>query len=85
MTNVSKKSKLSAYLLWIVGGFFGLHHYYIGRDDQGLLWLTSFGGYFGLGWLRDGLKIATYVGEANKEKKYTEKLKIQVRQHPKVL
>ena len=27
----------------------GLHHFYLGRHRQGLLWLTSFAGIFGLG------------------------------------
>ena len=80
-----QKSKLVAYFLWLIGGIFGLHHYYIGKDDQGFLWLTSFGGYFGCGWFRDFFKIPTYVGEVNQDKRYTEWFKYQVRQYPKVL
>ena len=43
------KFNLIAYLLWLIGGWVGLHHFYMGRDRQGVLWLTSFGGLFGLG------------------------------------
>ena len=43
------KYTLAAYLLWLLLGWTGLHHFYLGRDRQGLLWLTSFAGVFGIG------------------------------------
>ena len=55
-----------AYLLWLITGAVGGHHFYLGRDHQGLLWLTSCGG-LGIGWLRDFFKIPSYVKEANED------------------
>ena len=45
----SAKSKLVAYLLWFFLGWAGIHHFYLRRYHQGILWLTSFGGFFGIG------------------------------------
>ena len=61
------KYSILAYLLWLIMGFFGGHLFYLGRDNQGILWLTSFGGIFGIGWLRDFYKIPAYVRESNGE------------------
>lgn len=61
------KYNLLAYLLWLVLGPMGIHHFYLGRDHQGVLWLTSFGGLFGVGWVRDFTRIPAYVKEANCE------------------
>jgi hypothetical protein len=33
-----------AYFLWITGGFFGLHHLYLGRDFHAFLWWCLPGG-----------------------------------------
>jgi len=55
------------YFLWLVGGWFGLHHFYLGRDKQAFVWWCLPGGYFGLGWVRDVWRIPEYVREANKE------------------
>lgn len=41
-----QKSLLVAYLMYFCGGFFGLHHFYLGRDDHAILWCTTFGGCF---------------------------------------
>jgi len=57
-----------AYFLWMVGGWFGLHHFYLGRDKQAFVWWCLPGGYFGLGWVRDLWRIPEYVREANAEK-----------------
>ena len=57
-----------AYFLWLVGGWFGLHHFYLGRDKQAFVWWCLPGGYFGLGWVRDLWRIPEYVREANMEK-----------------
>jgi len=56
-----------AYLLWLVGGWLGLHHFYLGRDKQAFVWWCLPGGYFGLGWIRDLWRIPEYVREANRE------------------
>ena len=33
------KSVILTYLLWLFGGGFGLHHFYLNRNIQGFLWL----------------------------------------------
>lgn len=79
------KKKLTAYFWWLFGGLFGAHHFYLGRDDHGIIWLLSFGGYFGIGWIRDLFKIPTYVADANDEPKYVEWLKDTIRKNKKVI
>lgn len=38
---------------WFFLGLLGAHHFRLGRHVNGLAWLTTFGGFFGLGWLVD--------------------------------
>ncbi|XP_017270512.1 dnaJ homolog subfamily C member 22 [Kryptolebias marmoratus] len=59
------KRVLVAYFLWAVGGPLGLHHLYLGRDSHALLWMLTLGG-FGLGWVREVVRIPAYVTEANR-------------------
>ncbi|XP_064598407.1 dnaJ homolog subfamily C member 22-like [Liolophura sinensis] len=54
-----------AYFLWLIGGAFGLHHLYLGRDRQAFVWWATWGGFFGIGWLRDIFNIPYYVSLAN--------------------
>ncbi|ESO87977.1 hypothetical protein LOTGIDRAFT_179176 [Lottia gigantea] len=56
---------VTTYILWLVGGWFGLHHFYLGRDRHGFVWFCTCGGFFGLGWLRDLWRIPDYVDECN--------------------
>ena len=79
------KSTALTYLLWLVGGIFGLHHLYLGRDSQAFLWWSTLGGYVGCGWLRDVFYIPRYVADANEERSFMEKLVSQIRQHQKVM
>ncbi|XP_028308753.1 dnaJ homolog subfamily C member 22 [Gouania willdenowi] len=60
------KSVMLTYALWVVGGPFGLHHLYLGRDNHALLWMLTLGG-FGFGWIREFLRIPAYVREANQD------------------
>ena len=55
-----------AFFLWLFGGWFGLHHFYLRRDRQGFLWATTWGGFL-VGWLRDFTNLGRYVEEANTE------------------
>lgn len=73
------KYNIVAYTLWLILGFFGAHHFYLGRDHQGLLWLTSFGGLFTLGWVRDFMRIPAYVRESNKDSVYLSNMTREVR------
>lgn len=63
-----------AYVLWFFLGFFGVHHFYLGRNGQGLayLLLTVLLGWVGLGLLIVGIAllvdlflIPTYTRDAN--------------------
>ena len=65
------KYTIVAYILWITLGWFGTHLFYLGKDHQGILWLTSFSGLFGIGWLRDIYRIPSYVKEANNDSEFT--------------
>ena len=69
-----KKSVFWAYLLWLIGGVFGLHHFYLGRDLQAFVWWSTLGGFCGMGWLYDLFHIPRYVDEANMDPLYLHKL-----------
>lgn len=51
------KDKLTALLLCIFLGEWGIHRFYEGRIGTGILWMFTFG-LFGLGWLYDVIRIA---------------------------
>lgn len=73
------KYTILAYLLWLVLGLGGAHHFYLGRDHHGLLWLTSFGGMFGIGWMRDFFRLPSYIREANEHPEFLMKIRMQMR------
>ncbi|CAB3384689.1 Hypothetical predicted protein [Cloeon dipterum] len=77
------KSVFVAYFLWLVGGLFGLHHLYLRRDLQAFLTASTLGGYFGVGWLRDLVRIPEYVSDCNEDKDYLEKLTTRFKEHAK--
>ncbi|KOB77424.1 DnaJ-18 [Operophtera brumata] len=81
--NPSKKSVFVAYLLWLFGGIFGMHHYYLGRDRHGFVWWTTLGG-FGVGWLGEVLKVRKYVLDANEDHKYMTELISKMQRNPKM-
>lgn len=70
------KSIKKAYLCWLFGGLFGLHHLYLKRDKQAFIWLTTFGGFL-IGFLRDLYRIPEYLKEANEDKEYLDDLNKQ--------
>lgn len=55
-----KKRMSTSYLLWLVGGFYGAHHFYLGRIVHGPLAALSLN-LFGFGWLADAVLIPSYV------------------------
>jgi DnaJ family protein C protein 22 len=69
------KSVVIAYVLWLFLGFFGVHHFYLRRDWHAFVWWTTFGGCFGMGWLRDIIKIPEYVRDTNEGTDYMEELR----------
>jgi hypothetical protein len=58
------KSLLLAYLLWLFGGFFGLHKFYLGRPFMGLLYFFTWG-LLGIGWVIDFFTLPRQVQLAN--------------------
>ena len=70
---MAKSTKL-AYGFWCLGGLFGLHHVYLGRDKQGLVWLGTFGGFL-FGLVRDLFKMPEYVREADQNENLLAKIK----------
>ncbi|XP_011866153.1 PREDICTED: dnaJ homolog subfamily C member 22 [Vollenhovia emeryi] len=77
------KSTFYAYFFWLFGGLFGAHHVYLGRDDQAFVYISTFGGYVGCGFLRDIYRIPAYVADANNDPAFIEDFKRKVRANRK--
>lgn len=71
-----------AYIFWLLGGPFGLHHFYLGRDRHALVWFISFGG-LALGWFRDLWRLPEYVYESNQDVRYLNEFRTRRRFRPK--
>lgn len=82
-TKKSKKSLFIAYLLLFLGGFFGLHQLYLRRYRHAFALWISFGGYFGIGLIRELWRLPDYVAETNEDKVYMEKLVLLMRTLPR--
>lgn len=80
-TSGSNKSLFVAYLCWFFGGFFGLHHFYLGRDKHAFITFSTFGGYFTLGLIRDFWCLPEYIKDANNDLEYLKKLHAQMLAH----
>ncbi|KZC04778.1 PREDICTED: dnaJ homolog subfamily C member 22 [Dufourea novaeangliae] len=74
-----QKSLFWTYVLWLFGGLVGAHHVYLGRDAQAFAYFSTFGGYLGLGWLRDIYRIPSYVADANEDPRFVNDFKQIVR------
>ena len=57
-TITSDKSKKTALLCCIFGGFLGIHQFYVGKFGKGFLYMFT-AGLFCIGWIIDIIKIAT--------------------------
>ncbi|XP_055606633.1 dnaJ homolog subfamily C member 22 [Uranotaenia lowii] len=79
-----QKSVFVAYVLWLFGGFFGLHHLYLHQDRRAFVWWCTFGGYFGIGWLSEIYQIPAMVRDANEDPRFVEEFrqKITLQQKP---
>lgn len=75
----NQKSLLLTYIIWLIWGWLGLHHLYLGRDIQAFIWWSTIGGVFGLGWFRDLWRIPEYVDDANEERFFVEELKRKIK------
>lgn len=71
-----------SYICWFVGGLFGLHHFYLGRDLHAFVWWSSLGG-LGLGWFRDLWRMPEYVFEANQDQRYLNEFAARRERHQK--
>lgn len=58
------KSVLVAYLLWCLGGPFGLYKFYLRRPFMGLLYVCTIGGLL-IGWITDFFTLPKQVQIAN--------------------
>lgn len=79
----SKKSVIWAYVFWLFGGIFGVHHFYLRRDRHAFVWWTTLGG-FGVGWFGEIFRIPRYVRDANEDPKYMLELVMRMSQNKKV-
>ncbi|KAL0851837.1 hypothetical protein ABMA28_000138 [Loxostege sticticalis] len=78
----SKKSVIWAYVFWLFGGIFGVHHFYLRRDRHAFVWWTTLGG-FGVGWFGEIFRIPRYVRDANEDPKYMLELVMRMSQNKK--
>lgn len=78
---MSQKSLFTAYICWLFGGLFGLHHFYLGRDKHAFITFSTFGGYFTLGLIRDLWRLPEYVKDANNDLEYMDWLGQQMKAH----
>lgn len=53
----SPKSRVTALVLCLFFGIFGIHYFYVGRVGMGILYLLTLG-FFGIGWMIDMIRIA---------------------------
>lgn len=77
----NQKSLCITYFLWLIGGWFGLHQLYLGRDRHAFVLWMSFGGYFGCGWIRDLFYIPRYVKDVNDDPEYLASLGNEMRRN----
>ncbi|KAI1291904.1 DnaJ -like protein subfamily C member 22 [Halotydeus destructor] len=75
MEEKKKKSLWMTYLCWLIGGWWGLHHFYLERDRHAFITWMSIGCYFGAGLFRDLWRIPVYVRDANKDPELQEDFK----------
>ena len=58
------KSKSTIFLLWLCGGLWGLHRFYVGNTGSGCLYAMTCGFFF-IGWATDFFKLNSMVDEYN--------------------
>ena len=77
-----KKRTWLAYVYYLLAGWTGLHHFYIGRDFNAFLWGTTFGG-FGLGLLTDLFRLPDLIADANEEDLQMKQLRLEMEHRKK--
>lgn len=79
----SQKSVIVAYIFWLFGGIFGVHHFYLRRDKHAFVWWSTLGG-FGIGWLGEIFRIPRYVRDANEDPQHIQALVKRMKHNKKV-
>uniref|UniRef100_A0A182PCT1 DnaJ homolog subfamily C member 22 n=1 Tax=Anopheles epiroticus TaxID=199890 RepID=A0A182PCT1_9DIPT len=79
---LGRKSILTAYILWLFGGVFGVHHFYLRQDRRAFIWWSTLG-YFGIGWLADVLQIPSMVRDANDDQRFVAEFNAKLRTNRK--
>lgn len=64
LADTTKKSLVESYLLWLVFGLLGAHHFYLRRTEWGILYFLT-GGLMGCGWLIDLFRMPYLVSQVN--------------------
>lgn len=59
-----KKSSVTAYILWLFLGIFGVHRFYVGDSFKGILFFFTLGGFI-IGWLADFVFLKKRIEEFN--------------------
>ncbi|XP_049297624.1 dnaJ homolog subfamily C member 22 isoform X1 [Anopheles funestus] len=77
-----RKSVLTAYVLWLFGGVFGVHHFYLRQDRRAFIWWSTLG-YFGIGWLAEILQIPSMVRDANDDPRFVQEFNAKLRTNRK--
>ncbi|MGC5583821.1 TM2 domain-containing protein [Ornithinimicrobium sp. W1665] len=62
------KSVGLAYVLWLLLGLIGVHHFYIGKIGRGVGYLLTLG-WFTIGWWVDLFTLASQVRRLNTERR----------------
>lgn len=70
-----RKSRLVAYLLWGVLGWFGAHRFYLERSGTGLIMLLTLGGGF-IWWMADAFFIGSMVKAHDAEQAFRRHAKL---------
>ncbi|XP_016970706.1 dnaJ homolog subfamily C member 22 [Drosophila rhopaloa] len=78
-----QKSVVVAYLCWLFGGIFGLHHLYLHRDRHAFIWWCTLGGYMGIGWMGELFLIPEYVRDANEDPRFVKLFVAKLQAYPK--
>ncbi|XP_052873028.1 dnaJ homolog subfamily C member 22 isoform X2 [Anopheles cruzii] len=77
-----QKSVFVAYVLWLFGGIFGVHHFYLRQDRRAFLWWSTLG-YFGIGWVAEVLHIPAMVRDANDDPRFVQEFNELLRKNRK--
>uniref|UniRef100_A0A182JP58 DnaJ homolog subfamily C member 22 n=1 Tax=Anopheles christyi TaxID=43041 RepID=A0A182JP58_9DIPT len=79
---LKRKSVIIAYVLWLFGGLFGVHLFYLRQDRRAFIWWCTLG-FSGIGWLADVVQIPSMVRDCNDEPRFVEEFNAKLRTNNK--